>query len=109
MEAPWGAQERPKRDQNQCWEGVFLKLKKHLSNKWSLKHFLLVLGAPWRSNNLHIALEGLQKSAFQEVAFSHRLETGFGGILEAKLGPRWSQVGPYKDSKWHAKVVSMLR
>ena len=46
------------------------------------------------SKNLHLALEGLQKSAFQEVAFSHRLETGFGRILEAKLGPSWSQVGP---------------
>ena len=69
LEAPWGAQERAKRDQNRCWEGVFLKLKKHLYNKLSWKQFLLVFGAPWGSKNLHFALEGLQKSAFQEVVF----------------------------------------
>ena len=69
LEAPWGAQERAKRDQNRCWEGVFLKLKKHLYNKLSWKQFLLVFGAPRGSKNLHFALEGLQKSAFQEVAF----------------------------------------
>ena len=54
------------------------------------------------------ALEGLQKSAFQDVAFQHRLETSLGEILEAKLGLSWSQVGLYKGSKWHVKVTSKL-
>ena len=49
--------------------GCFFKLKKHLYNKLSWKQFLLVFGAPRGSKNLHFALEGLQKSAFQEVAF----------------------------------------
>ena len=108
LEAPWGAQERPKRGQNRCWEGVFLKSKKHSYNKWSWKQFLLVFGAPQGSKNLHFALEGLQKPAFQEVAFSHRLEIGFGWIWEARLGPSWSQVGPYRGSKLPAQVTSML-
>ena len=95
MEAPWGAQEKPKRDQNRCWEDAFLTVKKHLYNKWSWKQFLLVFGAPRGSKHLKFALEGLQKSAFQEVAFQDRLGTSFGGILEAKLGPSWSQVRSY--------------
>ena len=70
--------------------------------------FLLVLGASWGSNNEHFVLEWLQKSAFQDVEFQHRLETGLGGILEAKLGLSWSQVGPCKGSKWHVKVTSKL-
>ena len=90
MEAPWGAQERPKRGQNRCWEGVFLKSKKHSYNKWSWKQFLLVFGAPQGSKNLHFALERLQKYAFQDVAFQHRLETSLGEILEAKLEPSWA-------------------
>ena len=85
--------------------GCFLKLKRHSYKKWSWNAFLLVLGAPGRSKNLHFALERVQKSAFQEVAFQHRLETGLGGILDAKLGLSWSQVGLYKDSKWHVKVT----
>ena len=89
MEPPWGAQERPKREQNRCWEGAFFKLKKHLYNKLSWKQFLLVFGAPRGSKNLHFALEGLQKSAFQDVAFQRCLETGLGWILEVKLGLSW--------------------
>ena len=103
MGAPWEAQEGAKLEQ-----GCFLKLKRHSYKKWSWNTFLLVLGAPWSSNNWHFAWEGLQKSAFQDVAFQHRLETGLGGILEAKLGLSWSQVGLYKGSKWHLKVTSKL-
>ena len=28
--------------------------------------------------------------------------------MEAKLGPSWSQVGPYKGAEWHVKVTSKL-
>ena len=87
---------------------VFLKLKRHSYKKLSWNAFLLVLGAPGRSKNLHFALEMLQKLAFHDIAFQHRLETGLGEILEAKLGLSWSQVGPYKGSKWHVKVTSKL-
>ena len=52
--------------------------------------FLLVLGAPWGRKNEHFVLEGLQKSAFQDVAFQHRLETGLGGQVGAKLEPSWA-------------------
>ena len=69
MGAPWEAQEGAKLEQNRSWEGVFLKLKRHSYNKLFLNAFLVVLGAPWGSKNEHFALEGLQKSAFQEVAF----------------------------------------
>ena len=106
MGAPWEAQEGAKLEQNRSWEGVFLKLKRQEYSKLFLNAFLIVLGAPWGSKNEHFALERLQKSAFQDVAFQHRLETGLGGILEAKLGLSWSQVGPYKGSKWHVKVTS---
>ena len=79
--------------------GCFLRLKRRSYKKWSWNAFLLVLGAPGRSKNLHFAMERLQKSAFQDVAFQHRLETGLGWILEAKLGLSWSQVGLYRGSK----------
>ena len=69
MRAPWEAQKGAKRDQNLSREGVFLKLKRHEYNKLFLNAFLVVLGAPWGSKNEHFALEGLQKLAFQEVAF----------------------------------------
>ena len=105
---PWEAQEGAKLEQNRSLEAVFSKLKRHSYKKWSWNAFLLVLGALGRSKNLHFALEGLQKSAFQDVAFQHRLETSLGEILEAKLGLSWSQVGLYKGSKWHVKVTSKL-
>ena len=108
MGTPWEAQEGAKLEQNRSLEAVFFKLKRHSYKKWSWNAFLLVLGAPWRSKNLHFALERLQKSAFQDAAFQHRFETGLGEILEAKLGLSWSQVGPYKGSKWHVKVTSKL-
>ena len=66
---PWEAQEGAKLEQNRSWKGVFLKLKRHLYNKLFLNAFFVVLGAPWGSKNEHFALEGLQKSAFQEVVF----------------------------------------
>ena len=66
---PWDAQEGAKLEQNRSWEGVFSKLKRHSYNKLFLNAFLVVLGGPWGSKNEHFALEGLQKSAFQEVAF----------------------------------------
>ena len=73
LEASWRRLGAPKRGPRGTKIDVgrvfFLKLKKHLYNKWSWKQFLLVFGAPWRSKNLHFALERLQKSAFQEVAF----------------------------------------
>ena len=69
---------------------------------------MLVWGALGRSKDLDFALEELQKSAFQDVAFQHRLETGLGGIWDAKLGLSWSQVGPYKGSKWNVKVTLKL-
>ena len=106
--APWEAQEGAKLEQNRSLETVFLKLKRHSYTKWSWNAFLLVLGALGRSKNLHFTQEGLHKSAFQDVAFQHRLETGLGGISEAKLGLSWSQVGPCKGSKWHVKVTSKL-
>ena len=108
MGAPWEAQEGAKLEQNRSLEAVFFKLKRHSYKKWSWNAFLLVLGAPGRSKNLHFALERLQKSAFQDVAFQHRLETSLGEIWEAKLGLSWSQVGLYKGSKWHVKVTSKL-
>ena len=82
-----GTQEGAKRDQNRSQEGIFLNLKRHKYNKWSWNAFLVVLGAPWRSKNDHFILEGLQKSAFQEVAFLLCFETGLGGTLDAKLEP----------------------
>ena len=48
---------------------LFLKLKRQEYSKLFLNAFLIVLGAPWGSKNEHFALEGLQKSSFQEVAF----------------------------------------
>ena len=66
------------------------------------------LWEPLGSENLHFALDGLEKSAFQDVAFQHRLETSLGEIWEAKLGLSWSQVGLYKGSKRHVKVTSKL-
>ena len=108
MGAPWEAQEGAKLEQNRSWEGVFLKLKRQEYSKLFLNAFLIVLGAPWRSKNLHVALDRLQKSAFHDVAFQHRLETGLGWIWEAKLGLSWSQVGLYKGSKSHLKVTSKL-
>ena len=86
MGAPWEAQEGAKLEQNRSLEAVFFKLKRHWYKKWSWNAFLLGLGAPWRSKSLHFALERLQKSAFQDVAFQRRLETSLGGLLEAKLG-----------------------
>ena len=90
LEASWGRLGMPKREPNwskiEAWKHFLLKLKKHSCKKWSWSAFLLVLGAPWRSKNLHFALERLQKSAFHDVAFQHRLKTGLGRILEAKLG-----------------------
>ena len=49
--------------------GCFLKLKRQEYSKLFLNAFLIVLGAPWGSKNEHFALERLQKSSFQEVAF----------------------------------------
>ena len=49
--------------------GCFLKLKRQEYSKLFLNAFLIVLGAPWGSKNERFALEGLQKSSFQEVAF----------------------------------------
>ena len=69
MGAPWEAQEGAKLEQNRSWEGVFLKLKRQEYSKLFLNAFLIVLGAPWGSKNEHFALERLQKSNFQEVAF----------------------------------------
>ena len=69
MGAPWEAQQGAKRDQNRSCEGVFLKLRMHEYIELFLNAFFVVLGAPWGSKNEHFALEGLQKSAFQEVAF----------------------------------------
>ena len=73
LEASWGCLGRPKRELSwskiEAWRQFFFKLKRHSYKKWSWNAFLLVLGAPWRSKNLHFALERLQKSAFQEVAF----------------------------------------
>ena len=69
MGAPWEAQEGAKLEQNRSWEAVLLKLKRHSYKKLFLNAFLLVLGVPWVSKNEHFVLEGLQKSAFQEVAF----------------------------------------
>ena len=104
LEAPWEAQEGAKLEQNRSREAVSLKLKMHLYKKWSWNAFLLVLVAPWRSK----ILEWLQKSAFQDVAFQHRLETSLGEIWEAKLGLSWSQVGLYKGLKWHVEETSKL-
>ena len=88
--------------------GFFLKLKRRSYKKWSWNALLLVLGATGGSKNLYFALEGLQKLAFQDVAFQHRLETSLGEILEAKLGLSWSQVGLYEASKWHVNGTSKL-
>ena len=92
--------------QNRSLEAVFFKLKRHSYKKWSWNAYLLVLGACGSSNDLHFALEALQKSAFQEVACQHRLETSLGWIWDAKSGLGWSQVGPYKGSKWHVKAIT---
>ena len=108
MGAPWEAQEGAKLEQNRSLEAAFSKLKRHSYNKWSWNASLLVLGAPRRRKNVHFALERLQKSAFQDAAFQHRLETSLGGIWEAKLGLCWSQVGLYKGSEWHVKITSKL-
>ena len=109
---PWrplgGALGGPREAKIEAGRMLLLKLKRQEYTKLFLNAFLIVLGAPWGSKNEHFVLERLQKSAFQEVAFQDRLETGFGVILEAKLGPSWRQVGSYKGSKWHAKVTSML-
>ena len=108
MGAPWDAQEGAKLEQNRSWEGVFFKLKRHSYKKWSWNVFLLVLGALGRSKNLHFVLDMLQKSAFQDIAFQHCLETSLGEIWEAMLGLSWSQVGLYKGSKWHVEITSKL-
>ena len=109
---PWRPLGRPKREPSwskiEAWRMFFFKLKRHSYKKWSWNAFLLVLGAPWRSKDLHVALEVLQQLAFHDVALQHRLETGLGGIWEAKLGLSWSQVEPYKGSKWHVKITSKL-
>ena len=65
-------------------------------------------GSPLGKQKRAFRIGEVAKSAFQDVAFQHRLETGLGWILEAKLGLSWSQVGPYKGSKWHVKVTSKL-
>ena len=65
-------------------------------------------GSPWEKQKLAFRIGEVAKSAFQDIAFQHRLETSLGEILEAKLGLSWSQVGLYKGSKWHVKVTSML-
>ena len=109
LEASWGRLGRPKREPS--WSKIaarmlFFKMKRHSYKKWSWNAFLPVLAAPGRSKNLHFAWERLQKTAFQDVVFQHRLETSLGEILEAKLGLSWSQVGLYKGSKWHVKVTS---
>ena len=62
------AQEGAKRDQDRYLKGVFLKLENHRYTKWSWKAFLVIFGPPWRCKNGDFALEGLKKSAFQEVA-----------------------------------------
>ena len=105
MGTPWEAQEGAKLEQNRNLES-FLKLKRRSYKKWSWNAFLFVLGTPGRSKNWYFASERLQKTAFQDVAFQHRLETSLGEIWEAKLGLSWSQVGLYKGSKWHVKVTS---
>ena len=98
LEASWGRLERPKRKLSwskiEAWR-QFFKSKRRSYTKWSWNAFLLVLEAPERSENLHFAMEWLQKSAFQDVAFQHRPETSLGEILEAKLGLSWSHVGLY--------------
>ena len=68
-------------------------------------------GSPWEKQKLAFRIGWVAKtsfSGFQDIAFQHRLEAGLGEILEAKLGLSWSQVGPYKGSKWHVKVTSKL-
>ena len=104
MGGPRGSQVRAKSKLGGC----FFKLKRHSYKKWSWNAFLLVLEALGRSKHLHFALEGLQKSAFQDVAFQHRLETSLGEILEAKLRLSWSQVGLFKvacESYFKVKLI----
>ena len=71
LEASWERLGRPKREPS--WSKIeaffFVKLKRQECTKLFLNAFLIVLGAPWGSKNEHFALERLQKSSFQEVAF----------------------------------------
>ena len=65
-------------------------------------------GSPWEKQKLALCIGRLQKSAFQDVAFQHRLETSLGEISKAKLGLSWRQVGLYKGSNWHVKATLKL-
>ena len=108
MGAPWEVQEGAKLEQNRSLEAVFFKLKRHSYKKWSWNAFLLVLGALGEAKTSISQWRGCKKSASQDDAFQHRLETSLREILEAKLGLSWSQVGLYEGSKWHVKVTSKL-
>ena len=108
LEAPWGCLGRPKREPS--WS----KIEAGRVFFWSWKgtritscfwmHFLSFWEPLGEAKTSISHWRGCKNQLFRKLRFNIVLRP----VLAGFWGPSWSQVGPYKGSKRHVKVTSML-